>query len=820
MNKNKLEARYPRRRPLGLALAALVCGLMPPFAATAAEFSVGLSTATATCDFTNIQSAIDAAASSQGPDTIRIATNQTYSAQTLRIGSQDLELIGGFPDCAPSSAANGKTTIDGAGGDENSVLIITGSGVKRLQNLSVIGGDEDAHNQLRNSFGGGIDFDGSGEVVLSHVDVHDNRAGFGGGVSVRSTGGTAYLTLEPDVVIFSNTAYRDGGGIFVGSDAELTLVADLTMVSDNHALGVLNPNPTPHVEDGAGGGIAIHGSGRALIGSPGYGGDGAINYNTARLGGGVAIIGGDGGDAFAVLFTTNPERPARMHNNSAVEGGAVYLRPNDEFAEDFGNADICAHGALLDANTASDGAAIYLDYESSVSTPGEPVGSTASFSAAAANLTEVSCGEHYVDLGSHGSTACAPAALASGVRCNAIYANRSISPGGETTSGAVIKVSGESTFSGSRTTFLGNAAGALVAQDSAYATLRHCLVVENLLGDAVVRSEGGGSLTVSQCTLAANSIGGLSVFRRANPGSFSIDLEGSIVFQPGAMVLSPANSANVVAHDNLVTETQTLPSESSIVSGYPGFIDAERGNYRLRAGSPAVDFAAAVAGNDRDLDGLLRDQQLDGNPDSFGERDLGAYERQQFQPLVENGDFDVDLGAWSNRAPGYGTWRNVDASNDAQSGELLVLKQSAQGVPVLDSEIRALTQCINVPAPGNYALTAKSRSRTLLIQTPDFPAVGWFYRADSGDCSGPITRLGELQFSTNTGWHAPISDALITIPAGEWSLGSSIQVDLVVTRNHNGADPQGAILGEFDDISLVPLSGVPTDAIFKHSFEE
>ena len=70
----------------------------------------------------------------------------------------------------------------------------------------------------------------------------------------------------------------------------------------------------------------------------------------------------------------------------------------------------------------------------------------------------------------------------------------------------------------------------------------------------------------------------------------------------------------------------TFPNVTARASG-PRFIDPAGGDYRLQAASIAVDFAEPVTGDDRDLDGLARDQDLPFKPNRQGPRDLGAYER-------------------------------------------------------------------------------------------------------------------------------------------------------------------------------------------------
>ena len=79
-----------------LALALLLLASLPVHALT---YLVGAGAVPAQCDFNSIQAAVNAAGSSPGEDSIRIANDQTYSAQALTIGQQDLTLTGGYADC-------------------------------------------------------------------------------------------------------------------------------------------------------------------------------------------------------------------------------------------------------------------------------------------------------------------------------------------------------------------------------------------------------------------------------------------------------------------------------------------------------------------------------------------------------------------------------------------------------------------------------------------------------------------------------------------------------------------------------------------------
>src|SRR5471032_3284270 len=80
-------------------------------ALTAQAFDFGYTVGgDATCNFSTIQAAVDAAAVS-GEHRINIAVNQTYTAQAIVINNQNLTLIGGYLNCSNLLAPSGNTTI-------------------------------------------------------------------------------------------------------------------------------------------------------------------------------------------------------------------------------------------------------------------------------------------------------------------------------------------------------------------------------------------------------------------------------------------------------------------------------------------------------------------------------------------------------------------------------------------------------------------------------------------------------------------------------------------------------------------------------------
>ncbi|MBL0163824.1 MAG: DUF1565 domain-containing protein [Xanthomonadales bacterium] len=325
---------------MGLAVAALASHCVVQ-ASTYLVGSDGL------CDYSTVQEAINGAASHPGPDSIQIANNTSYSQQALVIGSQDLIIEGGFANCG-SATSTGLTILNGAGGAAAPVIRISGSGVRDFRRLTIRGGDSTGTN-----YGGGIQFSGSGDLILRSVGVSNNSSSYGGGIYFNGSGGPAILTIEGDTVILNNTAQNSGGGIYINGSARLFMLKDRTTVQGNTAVS------------GNGGGIAVEGPARADIASPGYLNFGAVTGNTATRGGGLAIFSSGNGNAQVRFFGVDANKPVRLNSNRASEsGGAIWLRGFAFATGGYDSAEACAVDALIDGNTASDGAAVYSAQDS------------------------------------------------------------------------------------------------------------------------------------------------------------------------------------------------------------------------------------------------------------------------------------------------------------------------------------------------------------------------------------------------------------------------------------------------------------------------
>jgi hypothetical protein len=118
-------------------------------------------------------------------------------------------------------AGVGKTLLRGKV-KESVVTISSGTGVVRLESLSITGGE--------NSAGGGVLHSGRGELIIEDVEVYENSAMLGGGIFSRFRAGP--ITLRR-LSVHHNRA-DSGGGIGIASDKG---TIEACTVEDNVSVG-------------------------------------------------------------------------------------------------------------------------------------------------------------------------------------------------------------------------------------------------------------------------------------------------------------------------------------------------------------------------------------------------------------------------------------------------------------------------------------------------------------------------------------------------------------------------------------------------------
>jgi len=346
---------------------ALLTAAAPP--AHAAIYAVGTEPG---CTHATIQEAVDAAEANSEEDFIRIPHSRVWSDAAVVIDTDEALWLEGFWADCNNIDFNQQTVLDGAGGSASSVLrISTGTnGIVRMSWLTLRGGDPSPIDGQ----GGGIHFSGRGRLELSNdMAVINNSATSGGGIYANGDTDGAQLVIGARVLVSGNTAYRDGGGVFVNG-MTLTMNEPDSLIAFNEALGELGSK-------GYGGGLVIRSTGdreaHGYVGSSGVGALGVIYGNEAKWGGGVAVSVGS--DTYEIaelrLGSADPAWPAAIRGNFASEGGgAIFAWPNANFSGfSSANAIVTIAGAEISDNAAPRGAVAYGD-NSSV-TGGASVGS-------------------------------------------------------------------------------------------------------------------------------------------------------------------------------------------------------------------------------------------------------------------------------------------------------------------------------------------------------------------------------------------------------------------------------------------------------------
>jgi hypothetical protein len=741
--------------------------------ANGATFRVGNAVA---CDFATAQAAINAAAASPGADLILLSNDLTYAAQALTIGAQDLIIEGGYTDCS-SGTSTSSTTLSGEGGSNAPVLTITGGGQRELRRLGIIRGDQSA-----SSDGGGIHFDGSGELILLKTTIFDNFAGYGGGINFKGSGGLATLTLLDENLVLSNTAQVSGGGIRIEGTARLLLLGDQTSVQSNQALGI-NPSGGGAL-GGYGGGIQILSPARADVGASGFGGNGAVYDNEAVRGGGIAVVAsggvGDVDSATLRMFTTDPTKPTRVNNNRAsLTGGAIYLLPHriDVFAgTNTLPANACLYDTRIDGNRAENGSALYAD------TDLDPLGVGPSTFVAFNRGYGVCEPEPASALG---AVSCAGETAAG---CNQLADNVAVTSSGVATDGAAILMQSEGYLWVRGLALRNNSGGNVIRTiDLRDLELRNSLIANNAVTQDALRLHtiSAADVSVLDNTFVDNSLSGATHVIRIDdaPNLANFAFQNNLIWQPGKLsVLYPGGFNNLpigIAEYNLSNDISTLPSLLNYATTAARFIDPALGDYRLRVGAAAVDFSPAVPGDDHGLDDRPRDQDVVIVPGYHGVRDAGAYERSEADPWVLNGHFDGNLNLWSNATP---TLTSFSALNATGSTGGSVAFSHTPTVGTTTSRYAALAQCFNVPAPGIYQLTAHGRAPGSVFTTHDTPVIRWRVRTNSDLCgqADPIAQEGDLFLPNGSTFAAPLEATSITILPSAFTANTTIELRLDV----------------------------------------
>jgi hypothetical protein len=656
-----------------------------------------------------------------------------------------------------------------------------------LRNLTITGGDQDGDDN-----GGGIYYEGGGELDIDDSLITDNIAYDGGGIYAVGTSEASELVLGANVVVSFNIARKSGGGV-VAKSLEMSLRGPGSSLMFNEAHGADG--------GGNGGGLAVVSeqfASYAYIYSDGIGSIGAIYANSAINGGGIAVLGGEesGRNATVEVFSTHSDGDVVVNANTASgKGGGIFIKTDYDITSGDADGYALLRNATVDGNSAPDGAAFYVDYDISV----------------------------FPNVGSGGSVCFgAPSG------CNALHAAAAPCPFGRPCgfitnnavtggNGAVIRVLGESIFRVDRIAIQGNDGGRLAyltetgQYNAPYFVLSNTLVTGNTVQDELIRQGGEyGWLSIDHATIADNQIATAYVVHSEG----SLDFTRSLVYQPGLRTMDtpPPNDAVSL----VVTNDATLAGANTYAA--PRFVDPERGDYNLRAGSVAVDYAPIASGDAGDVNSHTRNLDLPDIPNQAGPGDAGAFEREHFDPLVLNPDFDQDLHLWD--AVASAQWDGTqNITGAAGSGSLMAT------LAVDDSRLAVRAQCVHIPGPGTYLLNGWGRA-THGSPGHNQARLAWELRRNGGTfgCTdGAPDATGEFVLADDTTWHKPAVAATIDVPSGIWSNNTSLTIYAVGINGNpivRASAPTHADGGGpnawFDGITLTRK---PDDLIFRNGFD-
>lgn len=766
------------------------------FSTIASAASAATATATATftagtgpgCQFTTIQAAINAAAGTPGFNVVAVR-DQTWTGQAITIGTQNVTIRGGFANCTDAAPTLSSSLVSGQGAPAAAVFSIFGSGVKRFERLIISRGDA-------TGMGGGIRFNGTGELVLNSVVVQENTASDGGGIFFRSNGGIAEMTFEADVDITFNEADADGGGIRIEGDAA-------SMFAIGPGISINN-----NIAGDEGGGIFVRNGPIVRLSSTGVGLRGTLSENGARRGGGIAV-GDDDGSSKLFIYSTAADQPQRITGNVASErGGAVHVLADSNFPSGGGEPYVCIFDSYIAANRAEQGSAFFTDT-----------------SGGRARLVLGSPSRH-CNLSGFGAVRCQRNRFG----CNLLENNVNQLPGGQASVGATIQSTGgwanlrieNFVFGNNVGTRLIDASGLFGLDNQFFSpvALKTNLFARNTTSSDLIRwSFGSGAeIEVQNNTIAANTIGG-SVFKFAD-GPEKIKFNNNLVFEPGNTAIDLpfpiANSANYSWDYNIAHPPLQLPVPFNNITGDPRFENEAVNDFRLRAGSQLVDiWAGAATTATEDLDERARPVTIPVRRQQSV--DVGAYERQLADPFIVDGGFAASLAYWQPSAngevaPGV-VWDAGDANGAANSGSALVNVL----VNPTPARLTVLRRCFNVPGYGRYVVRAK-RFRGNQV-TSDGAVLRWRVRYGSpgGTCNaGPIDVEGDAMFAAGSGWQELITPLEIDVPQANY--GTLTTIELRLDATDAGIQVGTGLTGvRFDDVSIALVSA---DALFKDSFEQ
>jgi hypothetical protein len=575
------------------AAAVLACSTW--HAAQAQQVFVGPAFEAA-CQYHSIQQAVDDAISTGHFNNISVSSHWIATNDALVVNnSNPLTIEGGF-DCSTGSR-NGQSVMDGANAPAGSPVINHGGTAK----LTV------EHMVIDNGTGGGIVSSTPAPLTLIDVTLSNNSGIDGAGLSLIGRFNVAekpVLLLGTEFI--GNKATANGGAInavYSHIDIESGFQSDNTFIlntaqGDGGAIWALDSDLTINTHS-ASSNVAFMSSNSAV-------GKGGAMYLLHVQNAGLDYI----------IKNDDPTRPLRFFNNSAAQGGVIYMISQPSVDGDVTAAFLTMTNTVMTQNNADQGAAIFA-------------------SAIGRDTSNPAVAQNKIVLEQSDEGGAIPACV-NGLQCNDISGNTSAHNTFEFNGSA----HGANILDVTHAYLRNNSGGELISGNSAV-SIDGSLITNNTTSTLASILQAGGSLVVSNSTVAGNTGGG-AMFN-VNGGS-ALTLLHDIVFQPTNTNYVVGAGVTVTLHDLLVGSFAGLPADigglNIQVTADPSFADAAHGDYHLQRSSSAVDRWApnGVATPATDLDhGSRPVTQAQGSPTPY---DFGAYEFGALRNEVFLGKFE------------------------------------------------------------------------------------------------------------------------------------------------------------------------------------
>ncbi len=574
-------------RRLVPAMALVLLAPVTPSAVAGATFRVG-SDGIPPCTHANLPAAVQAA-KDNGPGLDQIFLSDSINITAIiDLNNTSVEIVGGFADC----------NADLPGGGQTSVTVFTNPGFWVHGGSSTRTVNFQGLQVIRQTSGGRLlEIAGPANVSIYNSLFSNGQGDHGANIRMA---GSVILFLDDNASIYSGDATGNGGGIHCSGGGTILLVSG--RIGDNNALG-------------DGGGVymddctmnAFAGT-TASFACP-TGGSGIVCNRAESEGGGVYALNGS-----SVNLIGSRAQPALVAENDADEGGGLYL---------------------TGAGTTGDASSSWIVRNGAPNLGGGVlVRSNASF---LMDSPETDC---------------------RGAECSLLANNSSGIIGGK---GGGLAVDSGADAIVRQTTIRennANAIGSAVYVEGAGSTVQLEGVISygqiGSLNESFYESALSGSLRVAFSTIREDTVCCKGIFDTATNSTVevfsSVLLSISGVTGTGRIFEEPIAAGETRFGDCILHQetTNSLPPPvdanvyEAIVSPTAMFASIAANDYRLRAGSQAIDFCDTFRYTPAttDIDGQARGFDYPGIPNTpVGVYDLGADEyRNIFVGNFEPGD--------------------------------------------------------------------------------------------------------------------------------------------------------------------------------------